>query len=188
MRICNQQRGIGLIEVLVAVLVLAVGILGLVSMQLTAKRTGNEAVQRVTAVYLAQGLAEKMRMNNGQLPAYVLDWSQGDAVPTAGTDCDAATCTAEQLAAYDLNQWITELQGAAELRTVAGSDINTGGLLDPSVCVTNDAGMVTVAIAWKGFRAMTNPSSTTCGEDSGLYGTGNVHRQVMSVATYISAF
>lgn len=188
MKMCNQQRGVGLIEVLVAVLVLATGILGLVSMQLNAKRTGNEAVQRVTAVYLAQGLAEKMRMNNGQLSAYVLDWSQGDTVPAAGTDCDAAVCTAAELAAYDVNQWITELQGAGEVRTVAGSNINTGGLLDPSACVTNNAGMVTVAIAWKGFRAMTNPSSTTCGADSGLYGVGNEHRQVMSIETYISIF
>lgn len=188
MKTYNQQRGVGLIEVLVAVLVLATGILGLVSMQLTAKRTGNEALQRITAVYLAQGLTEKMRMNSKQLTAYILDWSQGDAVPTAGTDCSANTCTAEELAAYDLNQWIRELQGAAELRPVAGSNINTGGLLDPSVCVSNNSGMVTIGIVWKGFRAMSNPSSTTCGESSGLYGTNNVHRQVVSVTTYISAY
>ncbi|MEX1032927.1 MAG: type IV pilus modification protein PilV [Cellvibrionaceae bacterium] len=187
MKTFNQQLGVGLIEVLVAVLVLSVGILGLVSMQLTAKRTGNESVQRITAVYLAQGLAEKMRMNKGQLPAYVLDWPN-ETPAAAGTDCSAAACTAEQLAAYDLNQWITELQGAAELRTVAGSDISTGGLLDPSACVTNNAGMVTIAIAWKGFRAMSNPSSTSCGEDTGLYGTDNVHRQVMSFSTYMSIF
>lgn len=187
MKTCNQQRGVGLIEVLVAVLVLSVGILGLVSMQLTAKRTGNESVQRVTAVYLAQSLAEKMRMNKSQLPAYVLDWPAND-VPAADTDCDTADCTAAQLAAYDLDQWITELQGAAELREVAGSDISTGGLLDPSACVTNNAGNVTIAIAWKGFRAMSNPSSSTCGEDSGLYGAENEHRQVMSVTTYISIF
>lgn len=187
-RFVDQQRGVGLIEVLVAVLVLAVGILGLVSMQLTAKRTGNEAVQRVTAVYLAQSLIEKMRMNKGQLPAYVVDWKHGDAVPTAGTDCDSAACTAAQLAAYDINQWVTELEGAAEIKTISGSNTNTGGLLDPSACVSNNSGMITVAIAWKGFRAMTNPTSSTCGEGSGLYGASNEFRQVMSITTYISNF
>jgi len=37
----SDQQGVGLIEVLVAVLVLAVGILGLAGMQLTAKRAGH---------------------------------------------------------------------------------------------------------------------------------------------------
>jgi type IV pilus assembly protein PilV len=42
----HNQSGVGLIEVLIAVLILAVGILGLAQMQLSAKRAGFEATQR----------------------------------------------------------------------------------------------------------------------------------------------
>ena len=43
-----RQRGAGLVEVAIALLVLAIGALGLGSLQITAKRMGHEAIQRVT--------------------------------------------------------------------------------------------------------------------------------------------
>ncbi len=67
-----RSAGIGLVEVLVALLVFSVGILGVTAMQLAAKRSGYEATQRSIATSLARDIIERMRSNPGQLPGYVV--------------------------------------------------------------------------------------------------------------------
>ena len=57
-------RGATLIEVLIAVLVLAVGILGLMGLQINGKRTNYAALQRSAAVSLAQDMINRMRANS----------------------------------------------------------------------------------------------------------------------------
>ena len=69
MKACAQS-GAGLIEVSISLLILAVGTLGLGSLQIAAKRMGYEAVQRGEAALLAMDLLERMRANRGALPAY----------------------------------------------------------------------------------------------------------------------
>lgn len=59
----NQQRGIGLVEVLVALLILAVAILGFSAMQMSAVQTTDESIMRSRAMTVMRSGAEIMRSN-----------------------------------------------------------------------------------------------------------------------------
>jgi type IV pilus assembly protein PilV len=181
-----RQRGVGMIEVLIALLVFSIGMLGLTSMQLTAKRTGYEASQRSIATSLARDILERMRANPDQLTAYVVSDLGGSTV-TAAVNCNTADCDPAQLAQRDLLEWSNLLLGAAETLTLSGATNNAGGLVDARACITHNNGNVAVAIAWHGVAEMTNPAESDCGEASGLYGTGNVQRRLLVMSTYIGA-
>lgn len=62
----NHQKGVGLIEVLVALLILAVAILGFSAMQMSAVRTTDESIMRSRAMTVMRSGAEIMRANHKQ--------------------------------------------------------------------------------------------------------------------------
>ena len=97
----TKQRGVTLIEVLVAALVLAIGLLGLASLQATAVRFNHEAMLRTQAVNLAYQMADAMRANVAAAEAerYEYNRSFGDAWPTG----DAT------IAKSDLRRWGTRI-------------------------------------------------------------------------------
>lgn len=90
-------RGVGMLEILVAVLVISIGILGLATLQGTATRQNSNAYLRSQATILAHDIAERMRANRENADAYVL----------AMTD-DPPTGTSR--AAEDLNEWISSIE------------------------------------------------------------------------------
>ena len=180
-------KGVGLIEVLIAVLVLSVGILGMISMQVTAKRNTYESTQRSIATGLARDILERIRSNPGELSTYAASATLGGgSITTAPASCNSAACTTSALAAWDLYEWEQSLDGAAEKVTIGGTESNAGGLVDPQACITDTSGLVTVAIAWKGVTEASNPAASSCGESSGLYGASNEQRRLMVIQTYIS--
>lgn len=95
-----RQRGAGLIEVMVAVLILGIGLLGVAAMQATALRNSQSALERSQAVMQTYAILDAMRVN---LPVARI----------GGYNLTTMTCTAPSpgnLAANDLNYWITSLQ------------------------------------------------------------------------------
>ncbi len=191
MRRPPHQIGVGLIEVLIALLVLGVGILGMVSMQVTAKRNSYEATQRSIATALASDIIERMRSNPSELISYDAQTLGGGSIGTAPASCNTAPCVTSALASRDLYEWEQSLDGAAEKITLGGTTSNAGGLIDPQACIDTDtaglSGSVTVAIAWKGVAELTNPTASTCGESSGLYGTDQKQRRLLVITTYVSS-
>lgn len=182
----SQHRGFSLIEVLVALFVISIGMLGIAGMELFSKSTETEAVQRSTAILVAQEMMEKMRANPTGLASYINVTLGNASLSAPSTDCTTSTCTTTQLASHDLWSWEQLLDGANE---VSGTT-KTGGLVQPQGCITGPAagaaGVYTVAIAWRGNTAMGNPTATTCGQTSGLYGTSNEFRRVIVINFYIS--
>jgi type IV pilus assembly protein PilV len=59
----SSQKGVGLIEVLVAVLVLAIGLLGIAGLQSRALKNGQSAFERSQAVTLTYLMLDAMRAN-----------------------------------------------------------------------------------------------------------------------------
>lgn len=59
----NSQKGVGMIEVLVALTLLAIGVLGFTALQLRAVDATTEANNRIQAMNLARDLAERIRAN-----------------------------------------------------------------------------------------------------------------------------
>jgi len=180
----KRQHGGGMTETLVAAFVFAIGILGMGALQMTAKRTSYDALQRSQATALAHDIIERMRNNAGQLGSYVVDELGGGTIDTEPSpNCKTATCSAAQLAAHDIWEWEQALDGASEI--LSGTSV--GGLVSPKACITNTAGAVVVAIAWKGYDDLGNPTGSTCGEGLNLYGTNEAQRQLLVIDTFIEA-
>ncbi|MFD2192191.1 type IV pilus modification protein PilV [Pistricoccus aurantiacus] len=59
----SRQRGLGLIEVLIAILVLSVGLLGLAGMQGRSLAKNHSAYLRSQAITLSHEIGERMRVN-----------------------------------------------------------------------------------------------------------------------------
>lgn len=191
-----------MIEVLVAVLITAIGVLAIAALQLTSKHANFETGQRTAAIQLANDLIERMRSNAAELATYTngaTGTTLSGAMAAPNPDCAAATCTDAQLAAYDLYQWDQTLLGVTELLGVT----NSGGLASAMGCVVQGVApnFVTVAIAWRGRTALTNPGidpeidnpaggNGGCGADSGLYDNNagdDAFRQVLVVRTFLDA-
>jgi type IV pilus assembly protein PilV len=103
----RRESGFTLVEVLVALLVLALGMAGGVAMQLHAMRTRYESAQLSNAVQAAAAMADRIRANASQLPDYLtLDYDSSTAGAPAPPSslCLEHGCDRAQLAALDLYQ------------------------------------------------------------------------------------
>lgn len=67
MKAIKNQKGVGMIEVLVALTLLAIGVLGFTALQLRAVDATTEATNRIQAINLARDLAERIRANQDAL-------------------------------------------------------------------------------------------------------------------------
>jgi type IV pilus assembly protein PilV len=201
----RSQSGFSLIEVLITLFVFAIGILTVAGLQIVSKKSNFDAVQRTTASLLANDIIERMRANlsnnGGSLDAYLVEDLGGETLAAPGADCTAASCSADELAAFDLYEWEQALDGASE--TSGGT--NTGGLVEPTGCIRSDngvggAGTYHIVIAWRGVSPLSNPTidqnltaaaDAGCGEGSDKYvddesGAVDVYRRVVVNSTYIT--
>ena len=153
----TRQQGFTLIEILVAVVVLVVGVLGVVALEVTSKRGTFDALQRSTATSLAEDILERMRANPEAVRANTYNVELGEGLVAApATDCIGinANCSAAQLAAFDLYQFEQRLLG--EEADADGAAV--GGLVEPTVCIDHALGVVTVVVVWRGQVALSDPA------------------------------
>lgn len=99
----RRQRGMSLIESLVAILVLALGISGLALVQARLLVDGRAASSRAVALALVDDLSNRMMFNKAAALAndYSLSWGE---IPMA-RNCYTAGCSGGELAQADLNSW-----------------------------------------------------------------------------------
>jgi type IV pilus assembly protein PilV len=93
----GRQRGVSLVEVLVASVVLSIGLLGLAGLQASGLRVGQSSIQRGQAAQLAYDIVERMRVNAAGASSYEL--ALNSAAPE-GTS----------VAARDLQDWRARLR------------------------------------------------------------------------------
>jgi type IV pilus assembly protein PilV len=115
-----KQSGFTLIEVLISVFVLAIGVIGAAGMQSIALRTSQQSAFQSTAIALASEIADKMRTNDRQLklddrtnPFLDIDFQAAkDAIAAPRVSCYAASCSAEELAIFDIYEWKARVKTA----------------------------------------------------------------------------
>lgn len=102
----SSQRGFSLIEVLVAVLIVAIGLVGVAGMQFIGLKGNQQSFSKNQAAHHAQSLLERMRSNpvgvsNGN---YVLDSATLNCNQDPVVDCglSASSCSSQEMASYDL--------------------------------------------------------------------------------------
>lgn len=116
-----QTRGFTLLEVLVALVVISIGLLGIAAMQASAiTSTHSSQIESLVSIE-ARSLADAMQVNTtywhgGSYPNTPFTVSVAAGVTTVSdstlntpVDCKATACTAIQLAAYDVQTWGTQL-------------------------------------------------------------------------------
>ena len=101
----KHHQGSSLIEILVTLMIMAVGLLGLASMQLISMKNINNSQFRSLATVYAYDMAERMRSNRDAADKYV----GIDNNNVTETDCSSDSCTSTQIAAMDGYQWIEEI-------------------------------------------------------------------------------
>ncbi len=112
----NRSAGFTLIEVLIAVLVLSIGLLGLAALQTSGLGMNHSAYLRSQATILAADMADRMRANRAGLSAYD---NTGTTAPTAVAGCTStAGCNSTQLAQDDMAAWAADV--AAQLPSGVG--------------------------------------------------------------------
>jgi type IV pilus assembly protein PilV len=136
----NTQQGFTLLEVLIALLVLSIGLLGLAALQTTGLRSNEMASMRTTSTMLAYDITDRMRANpagrglvedetdldgDGNFTDFIYVAANDKYPITVDTptslteDCDLADCDPTELATYDLFKW----RKAVELLPGGKSDI-----------------------------------------------------------------
>jgi type IV pilus assembly protein PilV len=143
----RRQRGIGMIEVLIAVLVVSIGFLGMAALQARALSTNNSAMARSMATVASYSILDAMRADvvNAKLGSY-----NGTVTANACANVSAATA----LATSQLQQWCSELGNT--LGAGAGSTASTTtGTINCSV-----VGDCTITIQFDDSRAGVGGSST----------------------------
>lgn len=105
----RKQKGFTLIEVLVAMFILAIGILGAGAMQMVGLQGNQGAYYRTQAIYLSGDIIDRMRANPSVITPTA---SPFDAIDTDGTipsdpGCKTGSvgCTPAALAQTDISEW-----------------------------------------------------------------------------------
>lgn len=103
----KKNQGLTLVESLVAIVIMALGILGVMGIQMRTLVDTQTGVNRAQSIRLIESLSEKLQANPdglGSLPSYAADWIPvPTAIPTAS--CPTGGCNASQLAAVDIYQF-----------------------------------------------------------------------------------
>ena len=97
------SNGFTLIEVLVAMLVLAVGLLGVAAMQLRGLQYNHDAYLRSQISMLAYDIADRMRLNSANAAGYVQTYNIANNAP--GACVENSTITADDLMCWQRRVW-----------------------------------------------------------------------------------
>ncbi|MGC4008677.1 MAG: type IV pilus modification protein PilV [Pseudomonas sp.] len=107
----RQSSGFTLLEVMIAMLILAIGLLGMASLTLTSLQTNQGAYARTQATTLAYDIVERMRANRPQAEIASSPYSLTSGAPAdSAKNCRDSSCTPSQMAAWDKAQWWADLQ------------------------------------------------------------------------------
>lgn len=124
----SNCRGFGMIEILVAFVIVAVGILGLGTMQLFSLKNINNSQYRTLATLYAYDMAERMRSNKASLADYI------GVNTTSGTPCGGCGVVADT----DVDDWINNMS----------QSLDAGGLPNPMGTITTNGGLIEIRIQW----------------------------------------
>lgn len=112
------QRGFNLVEVLIALLVLAVGLLGLAALQNFSVKNTFQSYQRTQATILIDDIIDRMRANPTavQAAAYKIGPT---STPPAAPNCMVSVCASGDLVVFDQSEWINAITNPQALGPTA---------------------------------------------------------------------
>jgi len=179
----SKAAGFTLIEVLVTLVVLALGLLGVMGLQARGQQAELESYQRGQALVLLQDMVD--RINANRADAHSLAYVPSSTFPVGGGGL-LTNCTPLTGAAYDICDWGNQLKGAAEVSSSGTCDASSGAgcvgamlgargciayanateLTDSTGATMAGTGIYTITVAWQGIAAtVAPPASVTCAQN-----------------------
>ncbi|MCG8672178.1 MAG: type IV pilus modification protein PilV [Pseudomonadales bacterium] len=157
----RRSKGVSLIEVLVALLILGVGVMGFAALQMRAVETTNTTYSRTQAMAVARDVIERINANPSAWP---LGYAGGDVwggnIPQVANPCirrtveDDPDCDAAAMAAADVN----------EIRQITQRMLFGSSVLVQDRCRNQQ--VACVVVAWEGANpAVCDPDLVSIGED-----------------------
>ncbi|MBT1452334.1 type IV pilus modification protein PilV [Glaciecola sp. XM2] len=193
-RALKHQRGVGMIEVLITLLILSIGLLGVASMQFIGSFSNKEALSRTQAVMVAQQMSERLRasvvasqvtdgfvVNNAYFDANNYNFDNlgsctgndpygcyCEAIPAGIPDCQSNICSANNIAVFDAYQMscaAVESNPNATI-SVTCADSNPG---DADLCTAGSIHTIQVdwpTTSWQGQGRVVNERCANNGQDT----------------------
>ncbi len=141
----SRQKGVGLIEVMVGVLIFVSGVIAVAGMHSQALRSTHDSIQRSQALWLANAAAELMKLNpsglnsssyqaaavsaSNKLSSYCSSWP---------VQCIGASCTPNQMATFDMHELMCK---------------NANDIINPTIAINcpppcASGAIVRIAVGW----------------------------------------
>ena len=140
----KSATGFTLIEVLVSMVILAIGLLGLAGMQTIALKDNQDAFFYAQASSLAYEMSDRIKVN-------AVEW-RAATLPTVSTDCNDScnsvihTCTPTQMAQYDYCAWQANVK--SRIATGANATVAISPVTGSTVCNNGDTTKRCLTISW----------------------------------------
>lgn len=157
----SYQQGMGMTEVLVAMLLLGIGVIGFAALQVRALTASHDAAFRSQASAIARDVLERMRVNPTEQATYTNNalW-----IPTGTPDfdrddsCETGDCDATALANYDI----------VDIANIANSTLPNGRV---NVRQCQNRTNTCVYVSWNATSPTVGNTAPNCVNDNGLYVT-----------------
>ena len=188
----SSAAGFSLIEVLVAILIVVVGLLGLAGMQARAQIAEFESYQRAQALVLLYDMVERINNNRATASCFAITTTTafyGDTGNPVAPACGTSSPANNTMAVASMTAWDNQLQGSSERKGAAATQV--GAMIGARGCVSYDVnteyvnastgvnisgtGEYTIAVSWQGMADTFAPTKA-CG--AGLYGSETRRRTV----------
>jgi len=111
-RLRKNERGVGMVEVLVAVVIVSIGFLAAASMQVQGMRFSQGAYFQSQAYFMASDIIDRMRNNTRAVTENLYD-NKETAADLADPGCNTGSCTYAQMVRQDLFEWSAALHSKA---------------------------------------------------------------------------
>ena len=144
LKAASCQRGVSLVESMIALVVISIGLLGIAALQITSMKQNNSAMHHSQAVWIGYNIADRIRANFAQFDNYVGINTDGNY----SQDCSSGSCTAAELVDSDAADW------AAVVKNLPSG---LGLISSPN------AGQLLIRIMWDDEG--TGATGTKCGSD-----------------------
>ncbi|HET7844628.1 MAG TPA: type IV pilus modification protein PilV [Xanthomonadales bacterium] len=152
MRQLSLQRGFSLIEVLTAIVVFSVGLIGLGFLMTSAVRSNHVGFQHTQASFLAESILDRMRTNIRGVWSGSYDGTYSGGTATPSNTCTSSPCRSTELAQRDTWAWGQLVTTMLPTGTGTIACQRTAGVPMPSATemktVPTFDGVCTITIAW----------------------------------------
>ncbi|MBX2886173.1 MAG: type IV pilus modification protein PilV [Granulosicoccus sp.] len=150
----NRQRGVGLIEIMVAVLLLSIGFLAAARMQVQGMRFSQSAYMESQAYFMISDIMDRMRGNIDGVTdgAYNGQETRGDWASDPG--CASNFCSPAQLAQQDLFEWSANLHNLRStdnfVSLLPGKSAADGAPAETAKgkIISQGSGVYTIQVTW----------------------------------------